>query len=345
MTIRAPDGDALRDPQRFRTEVMERGEPALLRGAASGWAMLHDASDGRAAEDAGSTALAGVLDVLRAFDAGREAEVFVGPPAIDARYHYDATLTGFNFERVSLRFGEALDRIVATADVPGRPSMYMGSLTTETYLPGIEQAMILPFVPAAVRPRVWIGHSSVVACHYDVMDNVACVGAGRRRFTLYPPDAIADLYVGPIDRTLAGQPISLAASSAPGDPRYPRFERARAIVVELSPGDAIYVPKLWWHQVEALDPVNVLVNYWWDGFAAGPDQPYTTMLLAMLAIAERPAAERQAWRAWFDHYVFRPDGHPLGFLPPEQHGVLEDSSPANRSRLRAIVMRLLRSTG
>lgn len=107
------------------------------------------------------------------------------------------------------------------------------------------------------------------------------------------------------------------------------------------PGDAIYVPKLWWHQVEALDHVNVLVNYWWDGFATGPDQPYTTMLPAMLAIAERPAAERQAWRAWFDHYVFCPNGHPLAFLPPEQHGVLENSSPASRSRLRATVMRLL----
>ena len=348
MTIRTPDVDALRDPQKFRAEVMERGEPALLRGAASGWAMLRqEATQADAIPEAGSSALSGVLDVLRAFDAGRDAEVFVGPPAIDARYHYDATLTGFNFERVSLRFGEALDRIVATAGLPDRPSMYMGSLTTETYLPGIEQTMPLPFVPAAVRPRVWIGHPSVVACHYDVMDNVACVAAGRRRFTLYPPDAIADLYVGPIDHTLAGQPISLAASSEPGDPRYPRFERARAraIVVELSPGDAIYVPKLWWHQVEALDPVNVLVNYWWDGFAPGPDQPYTTMLLAMLAIAERPAAERQAWRAWFDHYVFRSEDHPLAFLPPEQHGVLEDSSPANRSRLRAIVMRLLRSTG
>ena len=40
--------------------------------------------------------------------------------------------------------------------------------------------------------------------------------AGRRRFTLFPPDAIRDLYVGPIDHTLAGQPLSLAVGRAPG---------------------------------------------------------------------------------------------------------------------------------
>ncbi|WP_235522710.1 cupin-like domain-containing protein, partial [Caulobacter sp. Root342] len=183
-----------------------------------------------------------------------------------------------------------------------------------------------------------------VACHYDTYDNLACVVAGRRRFTLFPPQAIADLYVGPIDHTLAGQPTSLAASAAPGDPRYPRFPAAaaEARVVELEAGDALYLPKLWWHQVEALEPRNLLVNYWWDGFAAGPDAPYTTMMLAMIAIAERPWAERQAWRAFFDHYVFRPDGHPLAHLPAERHGLLGPLANGAYGRIRATIMRMLR---
>ena len=33
--------------------------------------------------------------------------------------------------------------------------------------------------------------------------------------------------------------------------------------------------------------------------------------------AERPAPERAAWKAFFDHYVFRADGHPLRHLPAE----------------------------
>lgn len=321
---------ALADPAAFRSQVVAAGAPVVLRGVARHWPML---AGGREA----------VIAALLAADAGQSAEMFIGRPAIGARYFYDEALAGFNFTRETVPFRDALTRIVATAEAADRPSLYMGSLPAETYLPGIAAAVRLPFVPADVSPRVWIGHASSVACHYDAMDNVACVAAGRRRFTLYPPEAIGDLYVGPIDHTMAGQPVGLAVGSPPGNTRFPRFERwrDRAELVDLEPGDALYVPKLWWHQVEATDPVNVLVNYWWDGFADGPEAPYTTMLLAMLAIAERPAAERAAWRAWFDHYVFRPERHPLHFLPPAKHGIL-DGQPASRSRIRDLVMRLLR---
>ncbi len=139
--------------------------------------------------------------------------------------------------------------------------------------------------------------------------------------------------------------MSLAASSpVANDPRYPLFQQIenQALVAELLPGDALYLPKLWWHRVESTAPLNGLVNYWWDAFSAGPDSPYTTLLLSMIAIAERPAEERRAWKALFDHYVFRSNGHPLAHLPPEQHGLLGPLKPDNYGRIRARVMQLLR---
>lgn len=330
-TVPAADAAAFADPEIFRAEVMLAGRPTLLPGAVRRWPLLADG-------------LSGVIDRLLASDAGREAEIFVGAPGIDARYYYDSSLTGFNFTRESVAFGDGLRRILETAGAPGGDTLYMGSLPSELYLPGIDPLVPVPFVPAAVRPRFWIGHASSVACHYDTMDNVACVAAGRRRFTLYPPDAIGSLYVGPIDHTMAGQPVGMAVDSEAGDPKFPRFEAIRdsALVAELGAGDAIYIPKLWWHKVEALDDVNILVNFWWDGFAAGPDRPYAAMLLAMIAIAERPPAERAAWRAWFDHYVFRPERHPLDFLPEDRHGVLGPLGEGNYQRLRMTVMRMLR---
>ncbi len=324
---------ALGDPAAFQAAVMTHCAPVVLRGAARHWPIV-------ACDDVGAKA-----EQILAFDAGKDADLFVGKPEIAGRYgHAGDDAAAFNFAHRAMPFREALRCILDTADVPGHDTLYMGSLTSETYLPGIERLTPLAFLPPMVRPRFWIGHESAIACHYDTMDNVACVVAGKRRFTLYPPDAIHDLYVGPIDRTMAGQPVSLAAASADPDARYPRFAQARhrALVAELEPGDAIYIPKLWWHQVEATSRVNMLVNFWWDGFAAGPDQPYTAMLLAMIAIAERPAGERAAWRAWFDHYVFRPDGHPLAFLEPEQHGILGPLRDGNYGRVRALVMRLLR---
>lgn len=278
------------------------------------------------------------------FDTGQETEAFVGDPVQAGRYYYGDELEGFNFTRATAGIGDHLRHMLASATDAAQPTRYLGSLPIEPYLPGFARDNHLSMLPPSVSPRLWVGNASVVACHYDTYDNLACVVAGQRRFTLYPPDAIGDLYVGPIDHTLAGQPISLAAGAKQGDPRYPRFAaaRERVVVVDLDAGDALYLPKLWWHEVEATARFNMLVNYWWDNFSAGPDAPYTAMLLSMIAIAERPEAERAAWRAFFDHYVFRPDGHPLAHVPVEKHGVLGTLASGNYGRIRALVMRLLR---
>jgi hypothetical protein len=286
-----------------------------------------------------------LADYLGRFDNGVTGQAFIGDPEIAGRYFYRDDLDGFNFAREDLAVLDAVERIGANAK-PGAATLYLGSLAADDHLPGFAEENRLPILEQSVRPRIWIGNASKVACHFDTFENIACIVAGRRRFTLLPPDSIGDLYVGPIDNTMAGQPVGLAVGSAPGDPRYPRFEQARdrAIVVELEPGDALYLPKLWWHQVEATEPVNMLVNYWWDAFSAGPDAPYLTMLLAMIAIAERPAAERSAWRSFFDHYVFRSNGHPLAHLPESKHGILGPLRQSNYGRIRAFVMQKLRGS-
>jgi len=324
---------AASDPDTFRSAVVESCRPVVVRGLGDDWRAV------RAARDSTDALFA----YLRGFDSGRTAQAFVGAPAIAGRYHYGQGPDGFNFTRETIGLSDALARIAAAAQRPDQPSLYLGSLPAEVHFPGFAEENGPAPIPPGALPRIWLGNASAVACHYDTYDNLALVVAGRRCFTLYPPDAIGDLYVGPIDHTMAGQPVALAAGSAPGDPRYPRFEaaQARALTARLQPGDALYIPKLWWHQVEATEPVNMLVNYWWDAFGAGPDAPYTAMMLAMIAIAERPPAERAAWRAWFDHYVFRPNGHPLAHMPADKHGILGPLQ-ANYGRIRATVMQILR---
>lgn len=313
-------------------DIVAECEPVVLRGLCARWPLVQIGESPAAA-----------ADYLRQFDSGRPAEAFIGDRTIAGRYHYGEGAGGFNFARRTISLSDALDEILK-ASAPGAESIYVGSLPTDSYLPGFAATNRLETLSARIIPRIWIGTASTVACHYDTQDNLACVASGKRRFTLYPPDAIGDLYVGPIDHTLAGQPISLAADAAVGDARYPRFDaaRRRAITVELVPGDALYLPKLWWHQVEATAAFNILVNYWWDAFAAGRDQPHTAMMLAMITLAERPAKERAAWRAFFDHYVFRSSGHPLAHMPEDRRGVLGPLRPHNYGRIRAMIMRLLR---
>ena len=331
---RSVDGLDLKHRDRFLREVVEPCRPVVLRGLVNAWPLVA----------AGRLSPQDVRDHLMPWDIGGQLDAFFGPPGIAGKYYYTQDLKGFNFERRRMKFREALNTLVDSLDLPHSPSVYMGSVPTDDFLPGFAASNAMSLVEPTVSPRVWIGHAANVSAHYDAMDNLACVAVGTRRFTLFPPECISRLYVGPVDHTMAGQPVSLAASSAPDKERFPLFEdiRDQSLVVELQAGDALYLPKLWWHKVESTAKFNVLVNYWWDAFSGGPDAPYTSLLLSMITMAERPLAERQAWKAFFDHYVFRTHGHPLAHLPPEQHGILGPLKPTNYGKLRARVMHLLR---
>ena len=321
-------------PADFHDRVVARCEPAIIHGLATDWAAAAAArrSDGE------------LLAYLGKLASPQLLEAFHAPDSVEGRYAYSDDLAGFNFERTQLSVPAVLARIAARAEAGTGNSWYAGSLQTEDYFPSFSAENRNAVLPERIPPRLWIGNAARVACHYDTFDNLACVIAGNRRFTLYPPAAIGGLYVGPIDHTMAGQPISLADGSGPDDPRYPDFERIRdqAVTIDLEPGTALYLPKLWWHRVESTAPINVMANWWWDAFAQGPDAPMTAMMLAMIAIAERPAPERAAWQAWFEHYVFRPQGHPLAHLPAERHGILGPLASGNYGRIRSHVMRMLR---
>ncbi|WP_315762788.1 cupin-like domain-containing protein [Sphingomonas sp. Y38-1Y] len=330
--VAAIDARAIPSRAAFETEVVAPCRPVVLRGAAADWPLRQAAARSDAA----------LIDTLAELADDHSAELFVGDPRIAGRYYYSEDLAGFNFERRTMKLGQALAAI-GHAAAEGGESLYLGSLPADQGFVRFPAVHPMPWLAPEVTPRLWIGTASQVACHHDRLDNLAICVAGRRRFTLFPPEAIDDLYVGPIDHTMAGQPVGLAAGSPAGDPRWPRFEawRDRALVADLEPGDALYLPKLWWHQVEATGHLNLLVNYWWDAFPSGPDAPFTALLLAMTTLAERPLPERQAWRAFYDHYVFRPDRHPLEHLPAEQRGVLGPLAQ-NRGRIRAMVMQWLR---
>lgn len=319
-------------PDRFRA-VVEACRPLVLRGLVAHWPAVA----------AGRRSPATLGDYLARFDNGGSMDVFLGEPRIAGKYYYGEDLKGFNFERRRMTLRAALETMIAHLDKPEAQTVYAGSVPVADFLPGFAAENPMPLPPPSAGGRIWLGHASNVSSHYDTLDNLACAVAGRRRFTLYAPALIGRLYVGPIDHTMAGQPVSLAASSVPDAGRFPLFEEARdqALVAELEPGDALYLPKLWWHQVEATAPFNGLVNYWWDAFSAGPDAPYAALLLAMIAVAERPRPEREAWRAFFEHYVFRTRGHPLAHLPPESHGLLGPLKD-NYGKIRARVMHMLR---
>lgn len=216
----------------------------------------------------------------------------------------------------------------------------MGSTATSKILPGFAAQNPLALVERrGGEPRIWVGNGSRIAPHFDESDNVACVVSGTRRFTLFPTDQVGNLYIGPLDRTPAGQPTSLVDLSSPDYERFPRFREAmkRALAAELRPGDAIYIPALWWHAVESAGPLNILVNYWWQDEPIDADSPLHAIAHGLLSVGHLADRKRQRWRTLFDHYVFRANGDPAEHMPEQARGVLGKST----SELRQFIGRFL----
>jgi len=191
---------------------------------------------------------------------------------------------------------------------------------------------------------MWIGNRGRVSPHYDVHRNIACVMAGQREFTLFPPEQIDNLYLGPILDAPGGVPISLVDVQNPDLDRFPRYADAVATAqrASLAPGDAIYIPSLWWHAVASLEEINVLVNYWWDGNSSSGISPNDSLLHAMLSIAELDESQREAWRAFFDYYVFGSGTDPAAHLPAELEDIVSGMSEQQLARIKDFLAQRLR---
>lgn len=237
--------------------VLQGQAPIILRGLVQHWPLVVKAQQSTAA-------LAGYLST---FDSGKKLDAMFAPPSEQGRLFYGKNLQQFNFERMQGYLKDALAILAALQEQRQGPTFYIGSASITEYFPGLERECRLGFLPDDIIPNIWIGNRTRVATHNDNSENIACVAAGRRRFTLFPPNQEMNLYIAESDITPGGRPISLVDLSAPDLQQFPRFTQAlqTAQVAVLNPGDALYIPTNWWHNVEALEPINILINFWWKG--------------------------------------------------------------------------------
>lgn len=246
----------------FRNEIVPRARPAVLRGVAANWPLVAAARDD---EDRW-------LALLSRHVSSAPVEILRADPPEEGRFHYSPDGRSLNFIRGHASLPAFLAALRELSGFTQPYAIVVQGLPADRHIPGFELRHPMPLVPVGVEPRLWIGNASKVATHKDPIDNVAVVVAGRRRFTVFPPASEDDLYMGPVHPTPAGTPVSMVHVTAPDLDRFPRFAAALAVAeeAELSPGDAIFIPKNWFHHVEALEHFNMLVNYWWDASAGRP---------------------------------------------------------------------------
>nr|WP_269468709.1 cupin-like domain-containing protein [Alteromonas sp. ASW11-130] len=303
-------------------------QPVVLRGIANDWPLVKAARAGNAA----------FLSQLDTYYSGEPIVVYEGNDAADNRVFYNEDMSGFNFTPVQIDFPSFCKRLEKQKKL-----LYMGSTMVDRWFPHFRQENIMNLEGIDPLVSLWLGNQSRIAAHCDFPQNLAIVVAGKRRFTLFPPDQQKNLYIGPLDFTPAGQAISLVDFHSPDLTRFPRFPEAlkHAYVAELEPGDGIVIPSMWWHHVEGLSQINGLVNYWWRTSPAYLGNPTLALKHAILSIAQLPEEQKQAWRHQFSQYVFNDREQTCSHIPDSKRGITGQIDELKARQLRAELLNKL----
>lgn len=323
-------------------EVYLSEQPLVLKGLVKHWPLTR----------AGETSPHAAIALLKTHYCGKPAPVYFGELG-QRRLAYNADISQLNFEIKKADINQVLEEIQTLLGETEVPLRYIASNAIEVFFPSLRQDNDLPFdAPyfaehplelADPHRGIWIGTSSISPCHYDAQSNIACVAVGQRKFTLFPPEQVHNLYPGPLELNPGGPAITLVDFDNPDYERFPRFREAIHSGQEavLQPGDAIFIPCMWWHQVEALSPFNVLINYWWNTYPKIRGQAMNVLYHALLSIRDRPAQEKQAWKQLLDYYIFDSDAAAGEHLPEAARGYLGLIDDPQARKLRAMLLQKL----
>lgn len=156
-----------------------------------------------------------------------------------------------------------LDEFVRTRLEPDAPGGYVmapwdelpASLASEVLVPTRMARSPL------VRRKLWISRAGTMSpLHRDMPQNLLVQLIGRKTLWLAAPGEARNVYPYSF---LSGAPnLAHADLERPDLQRWPRSARVRAQVGTIEPGEGVFIPSMWWHQVRT-DSTSVSVNVWW----------------------------------------------------------------------------------
>ncbi|MDO6619585.1 MULTISPECIES: cupin-like domain-containing protein [unclassified Shewanella] len=310
-------------------------QPVIFKGACRHWPLVQ----------AGLDSAKSAADYLLSFYQETPVTAYYVAPEHKGRVFYNEQVNGFNYQASQLNLRQVIDKLFAHQDDQLPPSIYMGSTEINHFLPGLAAENSVNIDPIKPLTSVWLGNQSRIAAHFDFPQNLACNVVGKRTFTLFPPEQVANLYIGPMEFAPGGQEISMVDFDNPDFERFPKFTHALAAsqTAELEAGDVLYVPSMWWHHVAGNQAFNVLITHWWRDSPGYLGRPNNALALAMLSLRSLPKAQRQAWKAMFEHYVFDHDDDDVAHIPKEAQGMqTKPLDELNARKLRADLINKLK---
>jgi len=111
----------------------------------------------------------------------------------------------------------------------------------------------------------WIGpKGSITGFHCDWSENLNVQIKGEKYFYLVSPEYNKYMYISSKFERISS--LSKVDIKNFDQKKFPLFEQAKVIKVHLKQGDAIYIPRGWWHYVESLTPsIGISCHYWATG--------------------------------------------------------------------------------
>jgi hypothetical protein len=310
------------------TRIKDADTPMIFKGLCGHFPLVQ----------AGLESSQSAMDYLLKHDTGQPLTTYYLSPEQQGRVFYNEAVDGFNYQAGKLALSQILTRLQAESTQAEPASVYMGSTNIHQYFPSLFAENCLQLDQVNPMTNIWLGNQTRVAAHFDFPHNLACNMVGKRTFTLFPPDQIGNLYIGPMEFAPGGQEISMVNFDKPDFERFPKFEQALAasFTAALEPGDVLFIPSMWWHHVRGVENFNVLITHWWRDTPGFLGRPNNALLQSMLSLRSLPKAQRQAWKAMFEYYIFDHDDVDESHIPDSAKGMLtKPLDELNARKLRA----------
>lgn len=165
--------------------------------------------------------------------------------------------TSLALETLSVTVAQFLDR--ASDEASARRPWYLKLAASQRQAPQLFERVAFPswFDGAESGLGGWLTHDTYLRlgpsaysypAHCDGLENLFVQLSGAKRFVLFDPSEVGRMYPHPEDpsRSLVDD------VDRPDLTRFPRFAEARSCEATLHPGDLLYLPALWFHEVRAL---------------------------------------------------------------------------------------------
>ncbi|HET8646735.1 MAG TPA: cupin-like domain-containing protein [Vicinamibacteria bacterium] len=239
----------------FEQRYLAPGLPVVVDGGAAAWP-------------------AWTADRLREMLAGRTVKVASSEQDV---FGYDEAAAAYDVEE--LDFAQAADLI--TRARPSKRRYYLMQQSIPREFPDLAGQLSPPEFAGGARahPHLWFGtEGNLTPLHYDMANNLFAQLQGRKRFTLFAPGESERLYPRPASSKHHN--LSQVDAERPDEGRHPLLAEAQPWACQVGPGDLLFLPAFWWHQVRSLE-MGVSVSTWW---APRPEQFLTPMARRMAPV-------------------------------------------------------------